>query len=286
MQNLKHSICHFAAGAVVAFATVLSTATHSPAQDGPVLTITTGGASGTYFRFAEDIAKTLPSDVTLEIVPSDGSVQNLRRLIGYEGQSEQKYYQLALVQADVLEQLKSRARGDDVLESIVDRIKVVMPLYTEEIHAFAKQDRGISGLGDLVNGDYVVNAGGEKSGTNLTTRWLYEQSGNGSKTLDLVNASDGEGLPDLENGIYDVLFYVAGAPVNWGVPSRRSKTLRLCRSRCLNFTTFRIRHTALQRSHGISTLGWSRISKPWPLVHSWSLSTMMTTTPTANKSRS
>lgn len=178
------------------------------------LTITTGSPNGTYMRFAREISEMLP-DVRFELVPSEGSVQNLKRLIGYEGHEEQKYYQLALVQADVLDQLRARAEGSEVLKSVVDRIRVVMPLYGEEIHVFAEEVVGMDSLSDIMGSNALVNAGGERSGTNLTSRWLFEQLGHGQETTNWQNFSVESGLPAIGAG-YDILFDVSGAPSNLG----------------------------------------------------------------------
>lgn len=199
------------------WATLLSVTAVAPtqAQDEELfLTITTGSPNGTYTRFAREIAQMLP-DVRFEIVPSEGSVQNLKRLIGYEGYEEQQYYQLALVQADVLDQLRARAEGSEVLEAVVDRIKVVMPLYGEEIHVYAERGAGLESVNDLLGSSALVNAGGERSGTNLTSRWLFQQLGHSQATSSWQNFSPEKGLPAIGEG-YDVLFDVAGAPSNLG----------------------------------------------------------------------
>ncbi|WP_420862020.1 TAXI family TRAP transporter solute-binding subunit [Algirhabdus cladophorae] len=189
--------------------------TASAQSDELTLTITAGSSTGTYFRFAEEIAAMLPG-ASFEIVESAGSVQNLRRLIGYEGQSEQKFYQLALVQADVLEQLRDRAKGNGVLESIVDRIKVVMPLYGEEIHIYADVERDVRTLEEMRAEGLLVNAGSETSGTNLTARWLFEQIGYGDDLDNWQNVAAKLELPNMGPG-YDVLFDVSGAPSKLGL---------------------------------------------------------------------
>ncbi|WP_270732662.1 TAXI family TRAP transporter solute-binding subunit [Shimia sp. Alg240-R146] len=213
---VKAATCS-AATLALALSVTLGAAPLAQAQeDVPVLTITTGGADGTYYKFAQEIQQMMPSDVPLEIATSEGSVQNLRRLIGYEGPSEQKFYQLAFVQADVLEQLRARAKGDAVLESIVDRIKVVMPLYGEEIHVFTRAKYNIPSIEALMEGDWDVNAGADKSGTNLTARWLYEQMGHAERTLNWGNSEVEPGLPFLGEGGYEVFFSVSGAPSEVG----------------------------------------------------------------------
>lgn len=192
------------------------------------LTITTGSANGTYSRFAREIAEMLPS-VRFEIAPSEGSVQNLKRLIGYEGHEDQKYFQLALVQADVLDQLRARAQGNEVLEAVVDRVKVVMPLYGEEIHIYAQRELGFDDVSDLDPTVAIVNAGSENSGTNLTLRWFFEQIERGEETINWQNFSVDKGLPNIGLG-YDVLFDVSGAPSPLGksiAPDRQLQLLEI-----------------------------------------------------------
>lgn len=199
----------------ITMASVFAPQTATAQNDPLTLTITAGSRNGTYFRFAEEIAAMLPQ-ASFEIAESEGSVQNLRRLIGYEGQNEGKYYQLALVQADVLEQLRERARGDSVLEGIVDRIKVVMPLYGEEIHVYADVNKDIRSLEEMRSEGLLVNAGSEKSGTNLTARWLFEQLGYSDDVSQWQNIAATLQLPGLGPG-YDVLFDVSGAPSKLGL---------------------------------------------------------------------
>ncbi|KGK78468.1 hypothetical protein PM03_14800 [Thalassobacter stenotrophicus] len=198
-----------------ALATFSLTAPGWAQSETPTLRITTGGPTGTYFALANEIMSILPDDVPFEVVPSDGSVHNLRRLLAFEGSDEQEYFQLALVQADVLAQLRDRARDNSVLQGIVDRIKVVMPLYVEEIHAYALKSEDLRSMDEILSKNLRINAGKEKSGTNLTTRWLFEQLVSDDARLDIVNVNPEPGLPIL--GIaYGVLFDVAGAPNDRG----------------------------------------------------------------------
>lgn len=213
---------------LVAFSALaaLGLGTSAPAQEDDLsLTITTGSASGTYTRFAREIAEMVPG-VRFEIVPSEGSVQNLKRLIGYEGHEEQQYFQLALVQADVLDQLRARAKGNEVLEAVVERIKVVMPLYGEEIHVFSQQELGLTNVSDLDSNVVEVNAGSENSGTNLTSRWLFEQMERGEETANWQNFSVDKGLPTIGLG-YDVVFDVSGAPSSLGRSITEDRQLEL-----------------------------------------------------------
>ncbi|WP_299967498.1 TAXI family TRAP transporter solute-binding subunit [uncultured Roseobacter sp.] len=193
----------------------------------PTLRITTGGPSGTYYAIARDIQNILPDSIPFEVVQSDGSVHNLRRLLAFEGSEEQEYFQLALVQADVLAQLRDRAEGSDVLQSIVSRIKVVMPLYVEEIHAYTFATTQLLSFEDILSRENLfINAGQEKSGTNLTTRWLIEQVLPDNRDIQLVNVNVGPGLPAM-GGSYDVLFDVSGAPNDRGRSIAKERDITL-----------------------------------------------------------
>lgn len=210
-------------GARAAASVLLASFLISPAlaqTETPTLRITTGGTSGTYYAIARDIQDIMPSNVPFEVVSSAGSVQNLRRLLAFEGSEDQEYFQLALVQADVLAQLRDRAKGSDVLSDIVNRIRVVMPLYVEEIHAYTKKKHDLRSIDEMltkqINGQgLIVNAGEDKSGTNLTARWLFEQIAGDNLQLEILNSDVAEGLPNLDVA-YDVLFHVAGAPNDRG----------------------------------------------------------------------
>lgn len=199
---------------VAASACLMATASWAQ-TDIPTLRITTGGTGGVYFKLANEIAQILPDDVPLEVVVSDGSVHNLRRLLAFEGSDQDEYFQLAIVQADVLAQLRERARGNGVLEPIVERIKVVMPLHIEEIHAYALENEDVRSLEEILDRGLRINARKEKSGTNLTTRWIFEQLGARADLVDIVNVVPSDTLENI--GLtYGVLFDVAGAPNDRG----------------------------------------------------------------------
>ena len=189
----------------------------SLAQDaGNTLHITTGSGSGTYTTFARNIAQVLPSGMRLEIHESDGSVENLRRLLGYLGTSDDQYYQLAIVQGDVLEQLRNDASGNPTLEEIVSRIKVVLPLYGEEVHVFASKSKKFRSFEDLLNAGVTVSAGPEASGTYQTVLQLYKLFDKSNLTPSLQNTGGPDAIADIRDELLDALIQVAGAPATLG----------------------------------------------------------------------
>ena len=168
------------------------------AQDMGVIT---GNAKGTYYQFGLNLAELVkPRGIKLNVYDSVGSVQNVYSVYKTPG------IQLGIVQSDVLAFI-SKVHTDPVLKRIADKIKLVFPLYNEEIHVLAHRE--IRDFDDLA--DRVVAVGEEGSGTNLTARLLFEVSD--VKPREMVPVGTGEALAQLKQGKIDAMFYVAGLPV-------------------------------------------------------------------------
>lgn len=201
--------------AVAGFLAITAFQTFSAAAFAADLVITTGGSTGTYIEFGRNIKDVaLKAGVDIEVVESFGSVHNLERLLGYEGADEGKFYQLAIVQEDVLADLRNAAEGNQTLERIVDKIQVVLPLYDEEVHIYVRDGEGISDLTDL--NDLVIGAGKPGSGTYMTARFLHRLSGLKWQE-DLYEQHGGDdGLALLKDFKMDAMFHVVGAPSKMG----------------------------------------------------------------------
>ena len=163
--------------------------------------IMTGGAKGTYIQIGRDIAGLAKScGETLNVVESAGSLEN------FVGVRNRKNTQFGIVQSDVLEYLKTFEAGDADVQQAVRGVRIMFPLYNEEVHVLARKD--IASLKDLSN--HRIAVGVKDSGTYLTS----------SLILDIVQVSGGErlainpdqALPKLLAGEIDAFFYVAGAP--------------------------------------------------------------------------
>jgi TRAP transporter TAXI family solute receptor len=94
-----------------------------------------------------------------------------------------------------------------VLKRIAKKIKMVFPLYNEEIHVLGRGD--IADFDDLA--DRRVAIGREGSGTYLTARLLFKVSEVQPKEMVLIDTD--EALAELKAGRIDAMFYVAGYPV-------------------------------------------------------------------------
>jgi hypothetical protein len=113
---------------------------------------------------------------------------------------------MGIVQADVLA-FVAKVQTDPVLKKIAEKIKMIYPLYNEEVHLLGRSD--IADF-DGLDGKRVA-IGQEGSGTYLTAKLLFEVSGIEPAALLTIGAD--EALPQLKAGEIDALFYVAVYPV-------------------------------------------------------------------------
>ena len=113
---------------------------------------------------------------------------------------------MGIVQSDVLA-FVSRVQTDPVLKQIAKKIKMIFPLYNEEVHLLAR--RGIGSFDELA--DKRVAIGREGSGTYLTTRLLFRVSEVAPR--ETVPIDTDEALAELKAGRIDAMFFVAGYPV-------------------------------------------------------------------------
>ncbi|NOR25825.1 MAG: TAXI family TRAP transporter solute-binding subunit, partial [Desulforhopalus sp.] len=111
-----------------------------------------------------------------------------------------------IVQSDVLA-FVAKVQTDPVLKKIAKKIKMIYPLYNEEVH--------LVGRSDIVDFDSLagkrVAIGKEGSGTYLTAKLLFEVSD--VTPAEMVTIGADEALLQLKKGNVDAMFYVAGYPV-------------------------------------------------------------------------
>jgi len=163
--------------------------------------IITGSERGTYFQFGLDLQQLLgPRGILLSVYPSSGSIENIHAVY------KRPRTQLGIVQSDVLA-FVARVQSNPTLRNVADKIKLVFPLYNEEIHLVARE--GVRDFDDLAGRRVAI--GQEESGTYLTARLLFEISGLQPK--EMVTVGTGEALSLLKAGEVDAMFYVAGYPV-------------------------------------------------------------------------
>jgi uncharacterized protein len=163
--------------------------------------IISGKKKGTYYQFGLNLAELVKSrGIKLKVFDSAGSVENVFAVYKTPGT------QLGIVQSDVLAFI-SKIQTDPVLKRIAGKIRMVFPLYNEEVHILANKE--IRDFDDLA--DKTVAIGEEGSGIYLTSRILFEVSD--VKPKEILPIAPDEALVQLKQGKIDAMFYVAGAPV-------------------------------------------------------------------------
>ena len=160
----------------------------------------TGSEKGTYYQFGLNLQKLMkPYGINVNVATSKGSVENIFAVY------QRPATQLGIVQSDVLA-FVARVETDPVLKRIARKIKMVFPLYNEEIHILG---RGISDFDELA--DKRVAIGREGSGTYLTARLLFKVAE--IEPRQMLTIDTDAALAELKAGRIDAMFYVAGAPV-------------------------------------------------------------------------
>lgn len=130
--------------------------------------IVTASERGTYIKIGRDLAQLVaPSaDINLDALPSAGSAENVRRLRYEPG------VKLALVQSDVYQSyIDIAAGGNAAARSLIRPLRVIMPLYNEEIYFIVRADSQLNFIHEIKNAR--INAGEAGSGTALTSATLY-----------------------------------------------------------------------------------------------------------------
>lgn len=166
------------------------------------LGLVTGLKSGTYIKIGNDIAKVAGREgLDIEVKESNGSLGNIERINSKENAA------FGIVQSDVLGYLKK----DPDAQPYVKRLRVILPLYLEEIHILTRKN--IVSLSDL-NGKRV-SIGPKGSGTWLTANNLFRIMGihPADDPSDEYRDKPKEMAIQLILGKIDAVFYVAGKPV-------------------------------------------------------------------------
>lgn len=163
-------------------------------------TIMTGKPAGTYIQFGHDIAGLAKRfDLDLVAQPSAGSLENVEAVL------KRPNTQLGIVQSDVLDFVASFSDDPD-LRYTASKLRMVFPLYNEEVHILARP--GVGTLADLHGRRVAVGA--PNSGTLLTATLLLATA-NVVPGEELRIDTD-EALRALRQGQVDAMFYIAGQP--------------------------------------------------------------------------
>jgi TRAP transporter TAXI family solute receptor len=130
--------------------------------------IVTASERGTYIQIGRDLAKSVANaaDMDLEVLPSKGSAENIQRLRFEEG------VKFALVQSDVYQAFMDQAAvGNKTAGRIIRPLRVILPLYNEEIYFVTRADSPLNYIHEIKG--KKINVGPVGSGTALSSTTLY-----------------------------------------------------------------------------------------------------------------
>jgi TRAP transporter TAXI family solute receptor len=149
----------------LAFLALVPSATAAPRAQ---YKIVTASERGTYIEIGRDLAKWVaePAGIELDVLPSNGSADNVQRMRFEAG------VKFALVQSDVYQAFLDQAKsGNAKAGEMIRPLRLIMPLYDEEIYFVARADSSLQYIHQIRNKKLSVGAVG--SGTALTSTTLY-----------------------------------------------------------------------------------------------------------------
>ncbi len=168
------------------------------------LRIATGGKDGAYYAFAQKYASLLaPDGITLEIVSTEGSVENLDLL-------RKGIVSLALAQGG-----SARDEDKEALQSLGS-------LFLEPVWVFTRKQKRIERLSQLKGKRVAVGVSG--SGTYLLATQLLTVDGVTDSEATLIRAGSAKAVSSLLQGKIDAAFFVASpdAPLIRGLLQERA----------------------------------------------------------------
>ena len=151
--------------------------------------IATGGMDGAYYAFAQQYAQLLAADgITLEVVPTAGSVENLQLLKNAE-------VTVALVQ------------GGTATAADREHVRALGSLFLEPLWVFTRERIDIERLSDLRGTRLAIGPAG--SGTNLLATQLLSANGVTESNTTLIHDDAATAGPLLSRRALDAVLLVA-----------------------------------------------------------------------------
>ena len=160
-----------------------------------IVRIATGAKNGAYYTFAHEYARLLANDgISLEVVPTAGSVENLQLLNKGE-------VSLALVQ------------GGSATKEDKERLHSLGSLFLEPIWIFTRKQSAIKRFLDLRGKRVSIGVAG--SGTHLLSTELLAAAGITETNTQLIREDGTQAVDSLSQGKIDAAFFVASpeAPI-------------------------------------------------------------------------
>jgi TRAP-type uncharacterized transport system substrate-binding protein len=159
-----------------------------------------GLLSGTYMRFADELAKALDDGDNMRVLPivSYGAASNLDDLLYLRG------VDIAVTQSDVFEYFRTERKT----ANLDNRIHYILRLPISEVHILARKE--IKSIEDLRG--KKVNFGPAGAGSSLTGSIIFQRLGVSVEPLYLANP---QALQKLRAGEISALVRVIGKPIDF-----------------------------------------------------------------------
>jgi len=204
---------------------ILSFTAQSTAQSEFI--IATGSKYGTYTKIVQDL-KDVCKSTSIRLKITRGTGDNISLLFDRKSKID-----FAIAQLDVLYFLKYFERSD--IQKQLEQIRMVVPLYFEEIHLLVRTDRNINSLKDLKS--RKVNIGPPGSGTFLTANIIQYKT---SSQWDVQSERIETALKNLIDGKIDAMFLVIGqpTPILFRLPKEVSNQIKLISIKHPKLATF------------------------------------------------
>ena len=169
----------------------------------PTVRIATGEIGGTYTALGESLRRTLAAaGPALRMQLTNGSLENLLAVSRHEAD-------FGLVQLDLLTFLSTV----EAYEPVLRKLRLVAPLYLEEVHIVVRAGAGITRPEELKG--KRVNIGPDNSGSSFSARILLRHHGVAEATVALDRRSSSDAVVALLAGQLDAVFLTAGQPVRY-----------------------------------------------------------------------
>lgn len=162
------------------------------------LRIAAGDPGGLYLAFAEILAKQMKlryPNIEVEVLPTEGTVENLRRLRTGD-------VDMGLALADVAERDRVTGPADQAPDAVAR-------VYENYLQVIVREDAAIQQLSDLQA--KLVSIGPKGSGAAATSKVLFEAVGL-HIPVDMLHFRLRDGLARLGNGDIDALVWSGGVP--------------------------------------------------------------------------
>ncbi|MDG5468494.1 TAXI family TRAP transporter solute-binding subunit [Deltaproteobacteria bacterium IMCC39524] len=163
------------------------------------LRLMTGPETGTYYQIGQETSLvTAPSGVHLQVLPSQGSWENIVALFNSDTE-------FAIFQIDAFARAAENLYRNTGI-SINEDIHVVMPLFSEEVHVIKARGKD---LDFAKQKSFVVGCGPENGGSCLTAAVIEDVY---DKQFSYTHKDYESAFDELRNGAIELVIVTAGKP--------------------------------------------------------------------------